>query len=61
MEAKGVWEDVLLFAAVGLAAQVIDGALGMAYGVTATTVLANTRSHAVTRSKSPRARLRLAR
>jgi uncharacterized membrane protein YfcA len=34
-----VWEDVLLFAVVGLAAQVIDGALGMAYGVIATTVL----------------------
>ena len=33
-----MWEDVLLFAAVGFAAQVIDGALGMAYGVTATTV-----------------------
>src|SRR5688572_28578126 len=37
--AESVWEDVLLFAAVGFAAQVIDGALGMAYGVTATTVL----------------------
>src|SRR5215218_8765845 len=36
---ENVWEDVLLFAAVGFAAQVIDGALGMAYGVTATTVL----------------------
>ncbi len=34
-----MWEDVVLFAAVGFAAQVIDGALGMAYGVTATTVL----------------------
>jgi hypothetical protein len=34
-----VWEDVALFAAVGFAAQLIDGALGMAYGVTATTVL----------------------
>jgi uncharacterized membrane protein YfcA len=34
-----VWGDVLLFAAVGFAAQIIDGALGMAYGVTATTVL----------------------
>lgn len=32
-------EDVILFAAVGFAAQIIDGALGMAYGVTATTVL----------------------
>ena len=34
-----MWGDVLLFAAVGFAAQIIDGALGMAYGVTATTVL----------------------
>lgn len=34
-----MWEDVVLFAAVGFAAQIIDGALGMAYGVTATTVL----------------------
>src|SRR3712207_2338053 len=34
-----MWEDMVLFAAVGFAAQVIDGALGMAYGVTATTVL----------------------
>ncbi|SCY98238.1 sulfite exporter TauE/SafE family protein [Microvirga guangxiensis] len=34
-----MWEDVMLFAAVGFAAQVIDGALGMAYGVTATAVL----------------------
>lgn len=34
-----MWEDILLFAAVGFAAQAIDGALGMAYGVSATTVL----------------------
>ena len=34
-----MWDDVVLFAAVGFAAQIIDGALGMAYGVTATTVL----------------------
>lgn len=34
-----MWGDVALFAAVGFAAQVIDGALGMAYGVTATSVL----------------------
>src|SRR3712207_5905303 len=34
-----MWEDMVLFAAVGFAAQVIDGALGMAYGVTASTVL----------------------
>lgn len=32
-------EEFLLFLAVGFAAQMIDGALGMAYGVTATTVL----------------------
>lgn len=32
-------EDFLLFVAVGFAAQLIDGAVGMAYGVTATTVL----------------------
>lgn len=36
---RAMWEDVILFAAVGFAAQVIDGALGMAYGVTASTVL----------------------
>ncbi len=34
-----MWEDFLLFAAVGFAAQIVDGAMGMAYGVTATTVL----------------------
>ncbi len=32
-------EDVLLFMAIGFAAQVVDGALGMAYGLTATSVL----------------------
>jgi uncharacterized protein len=32
-------DDLLLFAAVGFAAQLVDGALGMAYGVTATSVL----------------------
>ena len=31
--------DILLFVAVGFAAQMVDGALGMAYGLTATTVL----------------------
>jgi hypothetical protein len=31
--------DLLLFMAVGFAAQLVDGAIGMAYGVTATTVL----------------------
>jgi uncharacterized membrane protein YfcA len=34
-----MWDDFLLFVAVGLAAQMIDGAIGMAYGVTATSVL----------------------
>lgn len=32
-------EDFLIFFAVGFLAQLVDGALGMAYGVTATTVL----------------------
>jgi uncharacterized protein len=31
--------DLLLFAAIGFAAQLVDGAIGMAYGLTATTVL----------------------
>jgi len=31
--------DVLLFVAVGFAAQLVDGAIGMAYGLTSTTVL----------------------
>ena len=31
--------DLLLFIAVGFAAQLVDGAIGMAYGITATTVL----------------------
>jgi uncharacterized membrane protein YfcA len=34
-----MWEDLILFAAVGFVAQLVDGAIGMAYGVTATTVL----------------------
>src|ERR687894_2796440 len=32
-------EDVILFAVVGFAAQMIDGAIGMAYGLSATSVL----------------------
>jgi uncharacterized membrane protein YfcA len=32
-------EDFLLFVVIGFAAQIIDGAVGMAYGVTATSVL----------------------
>ncbi len=31
--------DVLLFIAIGFAAQMVDGAIGMAYGITATTML----------------------
>ena len=34
-----MWVDLLLFVSVGFAAQLIDGAIGMAYGVTSTTVL----------------------
>jgi uncharacterized membrane protein YfcA len=34
-----MWDDILLFVAVGFAAQIIDGAIGMAYGVTSTSVL----------------------
>ena len=34
-----MFNDILLFIAVGFAAQMVDGALGMAYGLTATTVL----------------------
>jgi hypothetical protein len=32
-------DDLLLFAAIGFAAQLVDGALGMAYGITASTTL----------------------
>jgi hypothetical protein len=34
-----MWDEVALFAAIGFGAQLVDGALGMAYGVTATSVL----------------------
>jgi uncharacterized membrane protein YfcA len=34
-----MWEEVLIFVAVGFAAQMIDGAIGMAYGVTSASVL----------------------
>jgi uncharacterized membrane protein YfcA len=34
-----MWEDFLLFVAVGFAAQMVDGAIGMAYGVTSSSVL----------------------
>jgi uncharacterized protein len=36
---SGMWDDFLLFVAVGLAAQLVDGAIGMAYGVISTSVL----------------------
>jgi uncharacterized protein len=31
--------ELLLFIAIGFAAQIVDGAIGMAYGITATTML----------------------
>lgn len=34
-----MWEDLLLYMAVGFAAQMVDGAIGMAYGVTSSSVL----------------------
>ncbi|HJZ42866.1 MAG TPA: sulfite exporter TauE/SafE family protein [Hyphomicrobiaceae bacterium] len=34
-----MWDEFLLFVAVGLAAQMVDGAIGMAYGVTSSSVL----------------------
>jgi uncharacterized membrane protein YfcA len=34
-----VWEDFILFVAVGFAAQLVDGAIGMAYGLSGTTVM----------------------
>jgi uncharacterized protein len=34
-----MWDDVLLYVAVGFVAQMIDGAIGMAYGVMTTSVL----------------------
>jgi uncharacterized protein len=34
-----MWEDIFLYVAVGFVAQMIDGAIGMAYGVTSTSVL----------------------
>jgi uncharacterized protein len=34
-----MWEHFLLFVAVGFAAQMVDGAIGMAYGLTGTSVL----------------------
>jgi len=37
-----MWEEIIFYIIVGFAAQVIDGALGMAYGVTVSTVLLST-------------------
>ena len=37
-----MWEDLILFIAVGFAAQIVDGAVGMAYGLTASSVLLST-------------------
>ncbi|MCU0954811.1 MAG: sulfite exporter TauE/SafE family protein [Hyphomicrobium sp.] len=34
-----MWEDVILFAVVGFVAQMVDGAIGMAYGISASTAL----------------------
>ena len=34
-----MWDDFILFVAVGFAAQLVDGAIGMAYGLSATTVM----------------------
>jgi uncharacterized membrane protein YfcA len=34
-----MWDDLLTFAAVGFAAQLVDGAIGMAYGVTSTSAM----------------------
>lgn len=34
-----MWDDLLLYVAVGFAAQLIDGAIGMAYGAVSTSVL----------------------
>ena len=36
-----MWDDLVLFVAVGFAAQLVDGAIGMAYGLSATTVMLN--------------------
>src|SRR4029078_6818692 len=37
--ARAMWEDLLLFVAVGFAAQMVDGAIGMAYGVISSSVM----------------------
>ena len=45
-------DEFLLFVAVGFAAQMIDGALGMAYGLTATSVLVSLGTHPAVASAS---------
>ena len=45
-------DDLLLFVAVGFAAQIVDGAIGMAYGLTATSVLLSLGVAPVTASAS---------
>ena len=50
-----MWDDFILFVLVGFAAQVIDGSIGMAYGLTATTVLLSLGYPPVTASSSSHA------
>jgi uncharacterized protein len=50
-----MWDDFVLFMLVGFAAQIIDGAIGMAYGLTATTVLLSLGYPPVTASASTHA------
>lgn len=35
----GQWEDLILYIVVGFAAQIVDGAIGMAYGIASTSLL----------------------
>lgn len=34
-----MWEDILIYIVIGFAAQMVDGAIGMAYGITSSSVL----------------------
>ncbi|MGG5885779.1 sulfite exporter TauE/SafE family protein [Falsiroseomonas sp. HC035] len=45
-------DEILLFVAVGFVAQIIDGAIGMAYGLTATSVLVSIGTHPAVASAS---------
>lgn len=47
-----VLDDLILFAAIGFAAQLVDGAMGMAYGLTGTTVMLSLGYPPVTASAS---------